>query len=74
MFAKASMTTMAEKSFADMSLEEVFELETKNPPFLGRSVVTASGLKRSSRQLSKTIKEMMESEKKRRKKSLLVSR
>lgn len=54
------------KPFAEMSLDEVFDLEAQHSAQLGRSVVTAAGLKRNAHELAVTIQGLMKEKKRRR--------
>lgn len=49
-------TSMSEKPFADMSLEEVFDVEQKHSANLGRTVASADGLKRRKAAMQATLK------------------
>lgn len=49
------LPSMSEKPFADMSLEEVFDVEQKHSANLGRTVASADGLKRRKAAMQPTL-------------------
>jgi len=65
----AFIPRMAAKSFHDMSLDEVFDLELNHSFNLGRRVVSESGFKRHQTKQAKMVRGLLGS-KKRRKPSL----
>lgn len=60
---------MAGKTFAEMTLDEVFDLEAKHSANLGRSVVSEPGIKRDAKEFSATLKGLVRAHKRRRSKA-----
>ena len=56
---------MAGKNFQDMTLNEIWEFETKHSFNLGRRVVSDAGLKRHQTQFATALRELAKSKKRR---------
>jgi hypothetical protein len=56
---------MQEKTFAEMSLDEMFDFEARNSPCLGRSVVTEEGVARHNARLSQATRRLPKVKKRR---------
>ena len=56
---------MAAKSYAEMTLDEVFELEGRHTANIGRSVVTERGIERNRTRLGEEIRRLLKAKKSR---------
>jgi hypothetical protein len=56
---------MAAKSYAEMTLDEVFELEGRHTANVGRSVVTERGIERNRTSLGQEIRRLLKQRKSR---------
>lgn len=56
---------MQEKTFAEMTLDEMFDFEARHSPCLGRSVVTEEGVARHNARLSQTRRRLPKIKKRR---------
>jgi hypothetical protein len=64
--ARLFIQPMAAKSYAEMTLDEVFELEGRHTANIGRSVVTERGIERNRTRLGQEIRRLLRERKSRR--------